>query len=264
MNDAKKEVDADEQASDQFHFTNKNLTGIAGRLLKKRKSKDKKPPTIDMLSFASTMTIILAFFIMLTSFAGRPEDNAVQDAVQSFKEALENYGLSKIVYGRTNSVANLNYVSKRKGVKSDSEIVIGRTFSNLIDREIEIEYIRKGRQLYFPTNIGFIDGGTELTPSSKAYLNNLIKLIKERDCQVTVSSYTDENFVPSDEYTTSWQFTAERSAAVTNYLHKTGNIGYKSMTAIGYGEYQPLLGEEAFFDDDANNRTNIIISSDGR
>jgi chemotaxis protein MotB len=257
MNDAKEEVDTGERASV------KNVTRIAGRLLKKRKSKD-KPPPIDMLSFASTMTIILAFFIMLTSFAGKPEDNAAEAAVESFKEALEHYGLSKIVFGRTNSVANLNYVSKRKGAKSDSERVIGRTFSNLIDREIEIEYIRKGRQLYFPTNIGFIDGGTELTPSSKAYLNNLIKLIKERDCQVTVSSYTDGDFVPSDEYTTSWQFTAERSAAVTNYLHKMGNIGYKSMTAIGYGEYQPLLGEEAFFDDDANNRTNIIISSDER
>jgi chemotaxis protein MotB len=263
MNDAKEEVDTGEQASEQFHFTNKNVTGIAGRLLKKRKKSEGKPPTIDMMAFASTMTIILAFFIMLTSFAGTPENNAAEAAVQSIKEALENYGLSKIVFGRTNSVANLNYVSKIKGVKSDSERVIGRKFSNLIDREIEIEYIRKGRQLYFPTNIGFIDGGIELTPSSKAYLNNLIKLIKERDTQVTVSSYTDENFVPSDKYTTSWQFTAERSAAVTNYLHKMGNIGYKSMTAIGYGEYQPLLGEEAFFDD-ANNRTNIIISSDER
>ncbi len=257
MYDAKEEVDTGERASV------KNVTRIAGRLLKKRKSKD-KPTRIDILSFVSTMTIILSFFIMLTSFAGKRENNAAEAAVESFKEALEHYGLSKTVFGRTNSVANLDYVSKKKGAKSDSERVVGRTFSNLIDREIEIEYIRKGRQLYFPTNIGFIDGGTELLPSSKAYLNNLIKLIKERDCQVTVSSYTDEDFVPSDEYATSWQFTAERSAAVTNYLHKMGNIGYKSMTAIGYGEYQPLLGEEAFFNANANNRTNIIISSDER
>ncbi len=261
MNDAKEEVDTGQGASGQFHFTKKNVAAIDARLLKKGKYKS-IPPRIDMLSFASTMTIILAFFIMLTSFAGEPENDAVEDAVRSFREALKNYGLSNIVYGRTNSVINLDTIEERKGVKSDSERVIGRNFSNLIDKEIEIEYIRKGRQLYFPTNIGFIDGGTGLTPSSKAYLNNLIKLIKERDCQVTVSSYTDENFVPSDEYTTSWQFTAECSAAVTNYLLKMGNIGYKSMTAIGYGEYQPLLGEEAFFDDDANNRTNIIISSD--
>ena len=115
MNDAKEEVDTGDRAAEQFRFIKENITGIIGR---KRKYKD-KPPTIDMMAFASTMTIILAFFIMLTSFAGRPEDNAVQDAVQSFKEALENYGLSKIVYGRTNSVANLNYVSKRKGVKSE-------------------------------------------------------------------------------------------------------------------------------------------------
>ncbi len=257
--DVKNEVDTGERDSV------KNVTKIVSKLLKRRKSKGKRP-TIDMLSFASTMTIILAFFIMLTSFAGTPKENAAEDAVESFREALEHYGLSKIVYGRSNSVVNLDYVSKRKGIKSDSERaeVVARAFSNLIDREIEIEYIRKGHQLYFPTNIGFIDGGIELMPSSKAYLNNLIKLIKGRDCQVTVSSYTDVDFVLSDEYTTSWQFTAERSAAVTNYLHKMGNIDYKNMTAIGYGEYQPLLGEEAFFEADANNRTSIIISSDIR
>ncbi len=106
-----------------------------------------------------------------------------------------------------------------------------------------------------------MDGGAEISPSGKAYLGNLIKLTKDRDCEITVCSYAGEDFVPSTEYTTSWQFTAERSAAVINYLHNTGNISYKKMTAIGYGEYQPLLGEEASFNASENNRTNVIISS---
>jgi hypothetical protein len=33
------------------------------------------------------------------------------------------------------------------------------------------------------------------------------------------------------------------------------------MIAIGYGEHQPLLGEEASFNADENSRTNIIISN---
>jgi chemotaxis protein MotB len=255
--DVKEEVNTGERASV------KNVTRIAGRLLKKRKSKD-KPLKPDMLSFVSIMTILLAFFIMLASYAGKPENDSAKEAVESFKRALQNYGLSRIIYGSSNSIFNVSFASKGTTVKSDTERseLMGRTFSNLVNREMGIEYIRKGHQLFFPTNIGFIDGETELMPSSKAYLDNLIKLIKERDCKVTVSSYTEEDFVPSAEYTTSWQFTAERSAAVTNYLHKMGNIGYKNMTAIGYGEYKPLLGEEASFNANANNRTNIIISTD--
>ncbi len=240
----------------------KGITRIAGRLLKKKKSED-KPPSPDMLSFASIMTILLAFFIMLSSYAGKPKNNSGKEAVESFKRALQYYGLSRIIYGSSNSLVNVSFTSKQTAVKSDTERseVIGRTFSNLISKEIEIEYVRKGRQLFFPANIDFVDGGVEISRSSKAYLGDLIKLIKERDCKITVCSYAGEDFVPSTEYTTSWQFTAERSATVTNYLHHTGGISYKRITAIGYGEYQPLLGEEASFNASANNRTNVIISS---
>ncbi len=257
VTDDKKDVDTGERP------LVKSITRTAGRLLKKKKSED-KPPGPDMLAFASIMTILLAFFIMLASFAGAPSKRDSEKAVESFTKALELYGLSRIIYGSSNALVNMDIASKKGGMKYSSRKseVVGRTFSNLINREIEIEYVRKGRQLFFPTNIDFVDGGAEISPSSKAYLGSLIKLTKERDCKITICSYAGEDFVPSTEYTTSWQFTAERSAAITNYLHNTGNISYKRMTAIGYGEYQPLLGEEASFNaSTVNSRTNVIISS---
>jgi chemotaxis protein MotB len=256
VTDVKEDVDTGERA-----FA-KSVSKIAGKLLKKKKSEG-KAPAADMLSFASIMTILLAFFIMLSSYAGKPKKEDVDKAIESFAKALELYGLSRIIYGSSHTIVNMNVVSKKSGAKYSREKseVIGRTFSNLINREIDIEYVHKGRQLFFPTNIDFVDGETEISPSGKAYLGNLIKLIKERDCKITVCSYTDEDFVPSTEYGTSWQFTAERSSVVTNYLHNMGNISYKRMTAVGYGEYQPLLGEEASFNTNANNRTNVIVSS---
>jgi flagellar motor protein MotB len=240
----------------------KETTKSIRKLFKRKKSVD-KPPTVDMLSFASIMTILLAFFIMLSSYAGKPEHNATKVAVESFQNALEAFGLSRIVYGRSNSFVNLAFVSKKSGVKSDKEDteLVGRSFANMVDSEIDIEYVKKGRRMFFPTNIDFVDGGVELLPSSKAYLDNLAKLIKDRDCKVIVCSYTDEGFVSTVEHPTSWQFTAERSSAVVNYLYNGGNINYKRMTAIGYGEHQPLLGAEASFNAGENSRTNIIISN---
>ncbi|MEE9605545.1 MAG: OmpA family protein [Candidatus Scalindua sp.] len=240
----------------------KDAAKSISKLFKRKKPKD-KPPIVDMLSFASIMTILLAFFIMLSSHAGKPEHNATKEAVESFQNALEAFGLSRIVYGRSNSIANLAFVSKKSGVKSDNEDtkIVGRSFANMINGEIDIEYVQKGRRMFFPTNIDFVDGGTELLPSSKAYLDNLAKLIKDRDCKVIVCSYTDEGFVPTVEHPTDWQFTAERSSAVANYLYNGGNINYKRIIAIGYGEHQPLLGEEASFNAGENSRTNIIISN---
>ena len=68
-----------------------------------------------------------------------------------------------------------------------------------IDKDIDIEYTEKGHQLVFPTEIDFINDELDMSSESKMYLNNLIKVIRNRDCQVVVGGYTSENFVPTDE-----------------------------------------------------------------
>lgn len=216
-----------------------------------------------MMAFASMMTILLAFFIMLSSFAGKPDDEKAKEAIESFKAALDNFGLNRMSMGNSNSINNLTIVFKKLGVKSNDEesIIVGNKALNVVDDEITIDYERKKHQLFFPTKISFVHNGLELTEESKAYLNSLIKTIKERDCQVTVASYTDKGFVPTDEYQTSWEFSAEQAMAVTRYLHETGKISFKRLTAIGYGKHRPLLGEESTFNAVANNRINIIVTN---
>lgn len=230
------------------------------RLLKKRSADD--APEMDMMAFASMMTILLAFFIMLSSFAGKPNDEKAKEAIESFKAALENFGLSRMSMAHSDSLDNLTLVLKKMGVKSndDKSIVVGKKAFNIVDDEITLEYERKKLQLLFPTKIDFAGGGLELTMESKAYLNSFIKTVKERDCQITVCSYTDKGFVPTDEFETSWQFSAEQAMAVTRYLNEVGKISFKRLTAIGYGKYRPLLGDESIFNIEANNRINIIVS----
>jgi chemotaxis protein MotB len=242
-----------------------SLIGRASQTFSKllKKKSDDDIPEMDMMAFASMMTILLAFFIMLSSFAGKPNEEKAKEAIESFKAALDNFGLNRMSMGNSDSINNLTIVLKKLGVKSndDESVVVGNKALNLVDDEITLEYERKKHQLLFPTKIGFVHGGIELTNRSKAYLNSLIKTIKDRDCQITVCSYTDKDFVPTDEYQTSWQFSAEQAMAVTRYLNDVGRISFKRLTAIGYGKYRPLVGDESAFNTEANNRINIIVSN---
>jgi chemotaxis protein MotB len=133
------------------------------------------------------------------------------------------------------------------------------TFANTIDKNSDVEYIQTGHRVDFPTEINFINEELDISPESKQYLNNLIKVIKNRDCKVVVGGYTSEDFVSSDRYPTSWQLSAEYASAVTKYFNNVGNIDYERLTAVGYGGYQPLLGEASSFNTRANNRINITI-----
>ncbi len=229
-----------------------------------RKKRKKRPAEdesfVDMVAFASLMTILLAFFIMLSSYAGRPREETAEEALSSFKEALDNYGLNKVIFGSTDSIFNLNLKLESYGGKNKMEKITDKNaFVNTIDKNSDVEYIQTGHRVDFPTEIYFINEELDITPESKQYLNNLIKVIKNRDCKVMVEGYTSEDFVSSDRYPTSWQLSAEYASAVTKYFNNVGNIDYKRLTAVGHGGYQPLLGEASSFNTRANNRINITI-----
>ncbi|MGR3301045.1 MAG: OmpA/MotB family protein [Candidatus Scalindua sp.] len=215
---------------------------------------------VDMVAFASLMTILLAFFIMLSCYAGRPKEEVAEEALKSFKEALDNYGISKIIFGNTDSIFNLNFTLETYGGKYKKKKPTDKNvFVNTIDKDSDVEYIKAGHRVDFPTEINFINEELAISPESKQYLNNLIKVIKNRNCKVIVGGYTSDDFVSSDRYPTSWQLSAEYASAVTKYFNNVGNIDYKRLTAVGYGGYQPLLGEASSFNTRANNRINITI-----
>lgn len=231
-----------------------------------RKKKKKKKPLeegafVDMVAFAALMTILLAFFIMLSSNVGPAKDEDAKEAIESFREALDNFGVSKIAFGSSDSITNLEMKQESYGGKyKKREELLRNVFVNTIDDNIDIEYTQTGNQLIFPTEIDFVNEELDMSSESKMYLNNLIKVIRNRDCQVIVEGYTSESFIPTDDYPTSWQLSAEYASAVIRYFNDVGMIDYTRLTAIGYGKYQPLLGDGSSYKVKANNRINIMIS----
>ncbi len=239
-----------------------NVQGKAGTAIRKKKKKPvEEGAFVDMVAFAALMTILLAFFIMLSSNVGPAKPEDAKEAIDSFNNALDNFGVSKIVFGSSDSITNLEFkLENYDGKYKKKEESIKNVFANTIDDNIDIEYTQTGHQLFFPTEIDFINEDLDMSPEGKLYLNNLIKVIRNRDCQIIVGGYTGKDYIPSEEYPTSWQLSAEYASAVTRYLNEVGNIDYKRLAAVGYGKYQPLLGEGSSFNVMANNRISIIIS----
>jgi chemotaxis protein MotB len=198
---------------------------------------------------------------MLSSNVGPAKDEDAKEAIESFREALDNFGVSKIAFGSSDSITNLEMKQESYGGKyKKREELLRNVFVNTIDDNIDIEYTQTGNQLIFPTEIDFVNEELDMSSESKMYLNNLIKVIRNRDCQVIVEGYTSESFIPTDDYPTSWQLSAEYASAVIRYFNDVGMIDYTRLTAIGYGKYQPLLGDGSSYKVKANNRINIMIS----
>ena len=114
----------DDSNTDIINTPGKTVMQVAGATRRKKRKKPVEDKAfVDMVAFASLMTILLAFFIMLSSYAGPPKEDDAEEVLDSFKEALENFGVSKIAFGGSDAISNLevklgNYTGKSKKKKN--------------------------------------------------------------------------------------------------------------------------------------------------
>jgi flagellar motor protein MotB len=86
----------------------------------------------------------------------------------------------------------------------------------------------------------------------------LIDLIGERPCSLIIEGHTRKNFIPSGEYPNCWKLSLDRAKVVADYLHEKGNISFKRLITIGYGNNKPLIND--IRGDKHNDRVSVIIN----
>ena len=217
---------------------------MAKKLVEKRKA-----PGVDMLAFSAIMTIMLAFFIMLTSFIKDQEAELLMRASASFRKAVSGYGLNSFI----------ERISKKNFVKLDinkSE----QTFSskpveniylkneskdnNLLEEDIDFDDVPSKSESYIPTLIGFEFGDYHLNDEAKVKLDEFINLIVDRPSRIIVEGRVGKTEIINDDGYEDWYLSSLRAHSVSEYLRIKGSIDMKRLSIIGYGKHRPLVENE--------------------
>ena len=73
--------------------------------------------------------------------------------------------MSKIIFGKSDSIANLNIKLDNYGGKYKKEKpTVKNTFVNTIDKDLDVEYMQTGNSVDFPTEINFINEELDISP----------------------------------------------------------------------------------------------------
>lgn len=97
--------------------------------------------------------------------------------------------------------------------------------------------------------IVFASSSSELTDAGRAELDKVVEYLQENSLEIEIAGHTDTT---GDE-SPNQQLSQERADSVRAYLIDRG-IEATSLTAIGYGESDPLVSPEVTEDDKATNR----------
>lgn len=216
---------------------------------KRRKILETKPPDMFMLSYASLVTLLLAFFIVINTFTEEKKKEFIKEFQRSFNRSAVTFGLGGILPGGNpeegEDIKSQKYIYSDKKNGSNEEKGI-----DLIDQDED--------QVPAAVVVYFDENDTVLSTEGKYFLNNLISLIGDRPCSLIIEGHTRKNFKSSRLYNNSWKLSLERAKVVADYIHIEGNISSKRMITIGYGNNKPLSKNKK--GDKYNDRVSIIIN----
>ncbi len=233
-------------------------------MAKKKKSFiPEKCPVMDMLSFCGIMTILLAFFIVLSSMAQEKKTELMKASQRSFVDRLESHGLSRILPWKKGVVSIERIgIDNTYPVVDEKESTDDGALCTMIEKELKIDYRRTGSKVVIPTPIIFEPNEAGLSLTNEDFLNKFVKLVKNRPCKIIVEGHVDSSFIPSEKYPTSWKLSAARAASVAQYLHEKGRISFNRLSVVGYGNFHPIVDNDTPERKEKNNRVNIVISNE--
>lgn len=121
----------------------------------------------------------------------------------------------------------------------------------------------RGLTITFKNDVFFDSGKDTLTQDMKDSLHKISRLINKVDNKVVIEGHTDNVPISStNRFTSNWQLSSARAANVVEYLADQGYVDGVRLSAVGYGEFQPVASNKTTDGRSKNRRVDIVILYD--
>ena len=111
-------------------------------------------------------------------------------------------------------------------------------------------------------NILFDSGSAIVNPEAQEPLAKIAEVLREVPNRIQVEGFTDNRPINTPVYPSNWELSAARAANVVNLLMKNG-VRPERMSAVGYGEFQPIADNGTEQGRMQNRRVVLVIMGNG-
>lgn len=225
----------------------------------RKEKKDEEAKSGLMVMMVSLNLILLIFFVYLNSI-GIDDDRKVKKALGSL---AGTFGM--LPSGLHLSEGKKLLIPGAPMVSSGfSSLSIGREFTRMITEKAfdqEAAITKEGNDLiiHVAERVLFQSGSATLRPESKGLLTEVTRLLLKFPYQVRIEGYTDDIPVSTPQFPSNWELSAGRATAVLRYLVEKQNMPIERMTAVGFGQYRPLVPNDRAENRAKNRRVRIVL-----
>jgi len=164
--------------------------------------------------------------------------------------------------GRRSDLETIQQLSARLDELSRAKMLLEeRLAREIADREVRLEMREKGLVITFVADILFDPGKAKIRPEAGPALSKVARVLKENvpDLNVGIEGHTDNVPIKHSGWKTNWELSSARALSVLHYLIDSAGISPDRLSAIGYGEYQPVASNDTREGRRLNRRVEVVI-----
>lgn len=233
-----------------------------------------------LVSYADFITLLFAFFVVMYSISSVNEGKYRVLSSTLVTAFSPNSSLKPVQYGKQLQAPIIQHKAlidnpddiARIGV--DHEITptsrelaqmqkiadeVEFKLKKLVDEDkVNIFKTNKGVEIEIKSSILFVSGQAVIQNSAKSVLKDISAVLAGLDAPINVEGFTDNIPIKTLIFPSNWELSASRAANVVHLFSEYG-IKPERMSAIGYGEYKPIVSNNTAEGRERNRRINIVV-----
>jgi chemotaxis protein MotB len=130
---------------------------------------------------------------------------------------------------------------------------------NGLDNQIETKLLPEGLKIVIRDLAFFRLGSAEIKPEARNLAVAMSHLLAAYPRKVVVSGHTDNVPITSGQYSSNWDLSTRRAVNFLHILLENDKLDPSNFSAVGYGEYQPVVPNDTEEHRAQNRRIEVFI-----
>lgn len=228
----------------------------------RKKEEQQRGSPAYMATWGDMCTLLLCFFVMLLAMStiDPAKFNVAASSFQNaFSGVLESF--PSVLITQDILVPKLGGDEQNKRMAVEAALSIRRAIKKEnLDDAIKVKVTESGIAVKVADPVGFDVGKAEIKPELISTLKSISAIInKVPSTQIRVEGHTDDIPIHTRQFPSNWELSAARALNVVKFLAEYGNINPARLSAIGYGEYRPLVPNTSLENRQKNRRIEIYV-----
>ena len=127
------------------------------------------------------------------------------------------------------------------------------------EKDMTLAYSPKGLVMRLSNPALFDVAVATLSPQAIPLLKKVGEIIARTSVDVRIEGHTDDLPIKTTQFPSNWELSTARAVNVLRYFIETGGIANQRLSAVGFGEFQPVVPNDSLTHRAQNRRVEIIF-----